>query len=753
MFFHTANIRPTKRYNKFFTRMNHYGEGVHATFGKHPKTGKQQLQKIEFDSAMHTVQAANDFLFKMGQIKTKVVAGANIPDQFEIESTSANLEILAADPVEGEEVEPLRNFRMVAYTGGPMVTSTIPAPLIVSYAGLDMQAGKKLPILMDHKTTQRVGHSMSMKVEANELHASGILSAATKFTKEIIESSDNGYPWQASIGATIIKAHFLDKKGSEVVNGQTVKGPLLVVDKAQLREVSFVSIGADGDTSAVAASAAIQEDMKMGFNQWLKAKGFDKDTLAAEALASLEAMYNQEVGGSSEEDTSKKEEVVAGAENIDVNGTVSDAIKAERTRVSEIRAACGTEFPEIQAQAESEGWDVAQTNQKVLKAMRENRPNINTGIGAPEKGSLKVVEAAFGMRCGLDEKELVEEHGEEVVAAAYKDRSISIRDVMAAAMQSEGKMVPRSMNNDFIRAALSTVSLPGILSNTANKRMLKAYSLQNITATQVCSQGDLADFKQSDRYRLNELGSFDEVGATGEIKHGTLGEETATNQLSTYGKMITLSRAMIINDDLSALTKIPAAMAARAAQKIDELFYTRLLSNPSSLFSSGNKNYQDGTNTALSVSSMDAAMQLFKDQTNADGLPINVSPRHLIVPTALEFTARQILTSSTLTAFGDTDTTNVLTANPMTGQNLNLVVSPYLNSQGLTSSSSLGWYLFGDPSTVDTFEIGYLRGARTPTLEQVDLPSDMLGMGWRIYFDLGIREQDHRGMVFSKGEA
>ena len=128
-------------------------------------------------------------------------------------------------------------------------------------------------------------------------------------------------------------------------------------------------------------------------------------------------------------------------------------------------------------------------------------------------------------------------------------------------------------------------------------------------------------------------------------------------------------------------------------------------------------------------------------------------PRHLIVPTSLEFTARQILTSSTLTAFGDTDTTNVLTANPMTGANLNLVVSPYLNSQGLTNSSSVGWYLFGDPSVVDTFEIGYLRGARTPTLERVDLPSDMLGMGWRIYFDLGIREQDHRGMVFSKGKA
>lgn len=488
----------------------------------------------------------------------------------------------------------------------------------------------------------------------------------------------------------------------------------------------------------------------MGFNAWLKAKGFDKDTLSAEALANLQAMYDAEVG---EGEGEGEGDVNAGGADLDVSGTVDGAIKAERQRVADIRAACGDEFPEIQAQAESEGWDVAKTNKAVVKAMRENRPNINTGLGAPDKGDLKVVEAAFGLRCGLDEEELAKDMGEEVVNAAHKDRSISIRDVMAAAMASEGMNIPRSFNNDFIRAALSTVSLPGILSNTANKRMLKAYSLQNITATRVCSEGDLADFKTSNRYRLNELGNFEEVGATGEIKHGTAGEESATNQLSTYGKMITLSRQMMINDDLSALTKLPAAMAARAAQKIDELFYTRLLSNPSSLFATANKNYQDGANTALSVSSMDAAMQLFKDQTTVDGLPINVVPRYLLVPTALEFTARQILTSSSLTAFGVTDTTNVLTANPMTGANLEIVVSPYLNSQGLTGSSSVGWYLFGDPNTVDTFEIGYLRGARTPTLEQVALAPDMLGMGWRIYFDLGVREQDHRGMVFSKGSA
>lgn len=61
--------------------------------------------------------------------------------------------------------------------------------------------------------------------------------------------------------------------------------------------------------------------------------------------------------------------------------------------------------------------------------------------------------------------------------------------------------------------------------------------------------------------------------------------------------------------------------------------------------------------------------------------------------------------------------------------------------------------LFGKPGTVDTFEIGYLKGRRTPTVERGDLDFNVLGVWFRVYFDVGIREQDHRGMVKSNGAA
>ena len=48
-------------------------------------------------------------------------------------------------------------------------------------------------------------------------------------------------------------------------------------------------------------------------------------------------------------------------------------------------------------------------------------------------------------------------------------------------------------------------------------------------------------------------------------------------------------------------------------------------------------------------------------------------------------------------------------------------------------------------------EIGYLRGKRAPTVERGNVDFDELGISWRVYFDVGVREQDTRGMVFAKG--
>ena len=91
--------------------------------------------------------------------------------------------------------------------------------------------------------------------------------------------------------------------------------------------------------------------------------------------------------------------------------------------------------------------------------------------------------------------------------------------------------------------------------------------------------------------------------------------------------------------------------------------------------------------------------------------------------------------------------------NILSDENLEVVSSPYLANAKYEGASETAWYLFGQPGTVDTFEIGYLKGKRAPTVERGDTDFNTLGIWFRVYFDVGVREQDHRGMVKAVGAA
>jgi hypothetical protein len=380
----------------------------------------------------------------------------------------------------------------------------------------------------------------------------------------------------------------------------------------------------------------------------------------------------------------------------------------------------------------------------------------------PEGGEMrKTLEAAMCMRIGIPGDSLIAEYGEQTVHRGDEVSDIPLKQLLIECLRIEGITAPAAFGNDTIHAAFSTVSLPGILSNVANKKLLQSYKAQPIIATKLCSTGDLNDFKENDRFRLTDAGDLKPIGADGEIKEGGLSEERATNQLETYGKKFCLTRKMIINDDLGAFMKVPVAMGNRAARLIDQLFFTRLLSNPEQrdgkeLFSTEHLNLLSGAKSVLGAEGLRLAVQMFLDQVDSDAQPINIEPRYLLVPTGLKHTAIELTKGATLIIAGGDATDGAIPTirpalNSLVDENLQVVSSPYLANASYDGSSDTAWYLFGDPATVDTCEIGYLRGKRTPTVERGDTDYNTLGLWFRVYFDLGVREQDHRGMVRSAG--
>ena len=453
------------------------------------------------------------------------------------------------------------------------------------------------------------------------------------------------------------------------------------------------------------------------------------------------------------------------ASAVDVTVAARDAavaaVKAERERVTAIQTICGGDYPKIEKEAVSAGWTPEVVTKKVLEMIRMERPSASVNLSVkskPEGGELrKTIEAAMCLRVGVSADLLEKSYGAKVVEAGMADMDMPLRQLLVECMKLDGIPYSRGFDNDTIRAAFSSVSLPGILSNVANKKLLQSYEAQPIIATRLCSTGDLNDFKENDRFRLTDVGDLLPIAADGEIKDGGLIEESATNQLDTYGKKFCLTRKMIINDDLGAFMKVPTAMGNRAARLIDQLFFSRLLKNPAqadgkALFHNGHKNLLGGATSALSADSLKKAIQLFLDQVDSDNQPISVEPKYLLVPTALKHLAVELTQGATLIMSG-TDNAVRPALNVLADEHLQVVSSPYLGNSAYEGSSQTGWYLFGDPRQIDTWEIGFLKGKRTPTVERGETDFNTLGLWFRVYFDLGVREQDHRGMVKAVGAA
>ncbi len=640
----------------------------------------------------------------------------------------------------------LANVSGIAYSGNPIRQWWSNLEMIVDLAGMEMSA--QIPLLLSHfnEPEARLG-VVEATVENGVLLIKGGIDTGNEKGREIVEKG-KVYEWQLSIGADIIATEHMQPEEQRAINGKLIKGEYLIATKTKLREVSVVAVGADADTHMQIAASFNHSNVhstKQGGNMDPEKKTTPQVENPAPAI---------DAGRGAKPDQPTPD---TAAQAAALEAERKAARQAETDRITAINKITA-EHPEIRERAISAGWTEEYTKSVITAAQEiaKKHPQATGNIIVRSGPAIdaKAIEASLCLRAGIAPETIEASCGRQALDIADAHlRGLSLKDVMVEVARCENQPVSVGFSNETIRAAFSTTALPGLLSNTANKAALKAFNAQESIASKICSAGDLNDFKVSERYRLTDIGDLQIIPQGGEIKSGTLGEDKATNQLTTYGKLFTLTREMIYNDDLGEFLKIPIAMGMRAKRKIDQVFFQRLLSNPTqadgnALFSAAHKNYKSGTTSALGVDSLENAIALFMDQVDSDDQPIAVSPKFLLVPTNLYPLAQRLTMSTVLIGGSDVNPA----ANVIPKYNIEPVASPYLDNAKYTNHSDTGWYLFGDPSQVDTFEIGYFQGRRQPTVERGETDFNVLGISFRVYFDFGIREQDHRGMEFNKGK-
>jgi ATP-dependent protease ClpP protease subunit len=326
-----------------------------------------------------------------------------------------------------------------------------------------------------------------------------------------------------------------------------------------------------------------------------------------------------------------------------------------------------------------------------------------------------------------------------------------VRDVLARTgiKSHRGQPIGRDPMK-MVAAAIthSSSDFPLITANVAEKAMLKGYEETEETFQIWTSVGNLSDFKQARRVDLNAMPSLPKLTEGGEYKMLTTGERGEVVSLVTAGGMVTVTRQLIINDDLNAFMVIPRRLGRAAKRTVGNDVYGVLNTNPNmgdgvALFHAAtHKNLATGGGSALSATSLqaaDLAMGTQKDRSNPD-VTLGIKPKYILVPRALKYTARQVLLSAS--ALGQS---NPAVINPV--QN---AVDEIVDEARLDTASATAWYLAADQNATDTVEIQYLNGVQEPLLEQAE-EFDVDGMKFKVRLDYGVKALAWEGLYRAAG--
>lgn len=547
-------------------------------------------------------------------MKTKV-AFEHSPIQF------IAAEAVAADGGDAMPSQP-RKFRIAAYTGAAIRQAWSREPIVIDLKGMKLR--QQIPIVLghDYQLGAILGQTTSVTVENGTLMVEGEILSSTDAASRVVELADKGFSWQASVGADVSRHEKISADQSVNVNGQNFNGPIRIVKASALREVSFVTLGADDATTVQIAADAEGETMAHDANE-------------------------------------KPETVVAASE--------APAIVAAETPAPKIEAASDTTSAAI-ADLETK----VATMEKLI-ATRENRAPAVHVVEAVSND--RVIEAALCLQAGLPKPE--KSFDDRTLEAGEKaKRTTHLSDVFVEAARVNGYTGSHRVSDatlpQIIRAAFATNQISDILSAVANKFLLAGFNAVERSWDQIATIRSVSDFKSMNLFRLNGSYRFLKVGAAGELKVAQASDYKRSVAADTYGITTQVTRQDLYNDDLNALSQIPQRIGRGAALSLNDVIWNEFQTDNASYYQSATA----GSGNALSLSSLKSAASAFRKLKDPDGNPLALAPKTLLVPAELEIAAAELMTSSLLISGNTTAAPN---ANVLQGR-YKVVSSAYLSS-------------------------------------------------------------------------
>lgn len=564
-------------------------------------------------------------------------------------------------------------------------------------------------VLFNHDRDAVVGHIEKVWLEDNRGKAL-VRFDTDEQSETIFQKVQSGTLQGVSVGYAINRYEVLEDEDTKSTNGR-FNGPAYVVTDWEPLEISIVSVPAD-PTVGVGRSA---EEIHTSIDT-------QEDNTRMDQEKNLEV---QEV---------KSAPVETGLTQADLQ----KAMEQERKRTSEITAM----FRDFDVEGADEaivlGKSVEEAREMVMDQLRARNKGVSVTMGEAESDKFRAAaQDAVLMAAGIPVA--------DAAPGAQELRGYSMVEMARESLRREsGSTVNYGDNMELARAAInSTSTFPAIMSNLANKSVMVGFNEAETTYQIWAGKGSNRDFKEAARVALSEAGNLELVPEGGQFKQDSFGEASARTKVATYGKLFSLTRQAIINDDLGLFSKIATKYGSAAKRLVNKMVYAQLTGNVKmqdnvALFDAKHGNVA-GTGEALSVKAIAKAITAMRRQKGITGeATLNITPKYLVVPPELEMTAYQIVNSTAAV-----DGVNSGVANPYKGRFI--VVA----DAELTDPDA--WYLVADATQHDTIEVTYLNGVETPRLETRQ-GFDVDGIEYKVAFDCGVSALDFRGVFKNAGK-
>ena len=304
---------------------------------------------------------------------------------------------------------------------------------------------------------------------------------------------------------------------------------------------------------------------------------------------------------------------------------------------------------------------------------------------------------------------------------------LGLRDISYSASVLSNRIPGRGIGASGMAMNYGAVEFSRALADGVQQLIVNTFNGQQ-QHRQFCASIEVKDFKEAELPGLDADIALELLAENAEITQGfaIVSAGASKARLSTFAKIIGLSRTAIVNDQLDGFARVIAGLGASAARLEARLVAEAFESNPvlddgSTVFDLVGNTHNNVVAQALTGPTLGDAMTKLRTQVTASGNLADLAAKHLVVSAELEYPSRVILGQLNL--------------------DIELSVLSYLPTGR--------WYLLADPMVHPSIGTLKLKGAKTPVqvVEQKRRPDSIDGVAVKVVADLGAVLVSRSGLV------